>query len=61
MIDASRKLELKPIGLTFSPIKGPEGNIEYLLYLTNLGMDTVTTETIDEVVNQAHLGLAREQ
>lgn len=23
----------KPLGLTFSPIKGPEGNIEYLIYL----------------------------
>ena len=23
---------LKPLGLTFSPIKGPEGNIEYLLW-----------------------------
>ena len=22
-------------GLTYSPIKGPEGNIEYLLYLQN--------------------------
>ncbi len=23
-----------PLGLTFSPVKGPEGNIEYLLYLS---------------------------
>ena len=22
-----------PLGLTYSPVKGPEGNIEYLLYL----------------------------
>lgn len=26
-------------GLTYSPIKGPEGNIEYLLYLTKVGED----------------------
>lgn len=28
------KMELKVLALTFSPIKGPEGNIEYLVYLT---------------------------
>ena len=28
-------------GLSFSPVKGPEGNIEYLLYLKNGGTDTV--------------------
>lgn len=28
------KMKLKVLGLTYSPIKGPEGNIEYLLYLT---------------------------
>ncbi|MBO4290063.1 MAG: TlyA family RNA methyltransferase [Lachnospiraceae bacterium] len=26
--------ELYPLGLTYSPVKGPEGNIEYLLYLS---------------------------
>ncbi len=26
-----------PRGLTFSPVKGPEGNIEYLLYLSGTG------------------------
>ena len=28
---------LAPIGLTYSPIKGPEGNIEYLIYLEKDG------------------------
>ena len=28
---------LKLCGLTFSPIKGPEGNIEYLAYVCNVG------------------------
>lgn len=28
-------LELEPLHLEFSPIKGPEGNIEYLLHLRN--------------------------
>ncbi|MGI6093302.1 MAG: TlyA family RNA methyltransferase [Veillonellaceae bacterium] len=61
VINVARELELKPIGLTFSPIKGPEGNIEYLLHLAKLGMDAVTTDTIEEVVAQAHLGLVKEQ
>lgn len=26
---------LKPVGLTYSPVKGTKGNIEYLLYLSN--------------------------
>ena len=28
-------LDLKLLNLEYSPIKGPEGNIEYLLYLQN--------------------------
>ena len=31
------KLGFAILGLDFSPIKGPEGNIEYLLYLQNAG------------------------
>lgn len=33
IIDFSCKLGLQVKGLDFSPVKGPEGNIEYLLYL----------------------------
>ncbi|MBR1508333.1 MAG: TlyA family RNA methyltransferase [Eubacterium sp.] len=29
----AKEFGLTPLGLTFSPVKGPEGNIEYLLYL----------------------------
>lgn len=29
----AREIGFKPAGLDFSPVKGPEGNIEYLLYL----------------------------
>lgn len=31
--DYAESIGLVPIGLDYSPIKGPEGNIEYLLYL----------------------------
>lgn len=39
-------------GLTFSPIRGPEGNIEYLLYLEK-GGESVETD-IAGVVEQSH-------
>lgn len=43
--------------LEFSPIKGPEGNIEYLVHLVRLPDDVVEEETnvdIDAVVKSAH-------
>jgi 23S rRNA (cytidine1920-2'-O)/16S rRNA (cytidine1409-2'-O)-methyltransferase len=44
-------------GLSFSPIKGPEGNIEYLLYVSKTGgeacMDTLNT-IVDRVVEESH-------
>jgi 23S rRNA (cytidine1920-2'-O)/16S rRNA (cytidine1409-2'-O)-methyltransferase len=30
----SDKMEFEILGLTYSPIKGPEGNIEFLVYLS---------------------------
>ena len=44
-------------GLTFSPIRGPEGNIEYLLHLRNCTDGTTfTNDTIGakEIVESAH-------
>jgi len=42
-------------GLTFSPIKGPEGNIEYLTYLIkNNETSAVEYELIDKIVDSAH-------
>ena len=35
VMDYSRSIGFGILGLEFSPIKGPEGNIEYLLYLQN--------------------------
>ena len=52
----SREIGFFPAGLTFSPIKGPEGNIEYLLHLlqTGDGAEDVTDSQIAEVVAEAH-------
>lgn len=52
------------IDLDFSPIKGPEGNIEYLLYLRKLQFDeniqeyakgvSISHDKIMKIVNEAH-------
>ena len=41
------------LGLTFSPVKGPEGNIEFLAHLTLEDRDGITPDTAD-IVRQAH-------
>ena len=41
------------LGLTFSPVKGPEGNIEFLGHLTLADVDGIKPDTAD-VVAQAH-------
>ena len=46
-------LEFKILGLTFSPVKGPEGNIEFLGHLTLADMAGTRPDTAD-VVRQAH-------
>lgn len=53
------KLGFIPQDLTFSPIKGPEGNIEYLLYLTKNGReDGITADIIHDIVTKAHAHLS---
>ena len=46
----------KALHLDFSPIKGPEGNIEYLLHLQNAGNELVNGIPFipEEIVEQAH-------
>ena len=46
------------LGLSYSPIKGPEGNIEYLAYLKK-SSDTpkITDEEILETVEKSHMSL----
>lgn len=49
--------DFTPVGLDFSPVKGPEGNIEYLLYLKTACNDQpelFTIETVTTVVRNAH-------
>lgn len=49
---------LIPIGLTYSPIKGPEGNIEYLVYLQKDGQELSNSQfQVEAVVDEAHAKL----
>ncbi|MBE7052703.1 MAG: TlyA family RNA methyltransferase [Ruminococcaceae bacterium] len=41
-------------GLDFSPIKGPEGNIEFLMYLSKNKEDDILESLIEETVDSAH-------
>ncbi len=52
VINFTKEIGFKVQGLDFSPIKGPEGNIEYLMYITKNGEDVDIN--IDDVVNKSH-------
>jgi 23S rRNA (cytidine1920-2'-O)/16S rRNA (cytidine1409-2'-O)-methyltransferase len=57
IISFARSIELSVFGLNFSPIRGPEGNIEYLLYVKKLQypqQDEFHDKTIYEIVKQSH-------
>ena len=47
-------------GLDYSPITGPEGNIEFLLYMKNHTVEKeVPASLVEEVVDKAHKELAK--
>ena len=49
----AKRLEFTILGLTFSPVKGPEGNIEFLAHLTLSQIPGIEPDTAD-IVRQAH-------
>lgn len=58
ILDFARSIGLYVAGLSFSPIKGPEGNIEYLAYLKKSECkDTVSDDIIQEIVDKSHNNL----
>ena len=56
VLNFAKDLGFKICGLDFSPIKGPEGNIEYLCYLSKnpLAQEINFAEKINSVVEMAH-------
>lgn len=60
VIHIADKLHFKVLGLDYSPIKGPEGNIEYLIYLEKRPENEAPAhEPVDvrQVVEQSHASL----
>lgn len=53
ILDFCREHQLSCQGLDYSPIRGPEGNIEFLLWLKNSNMQEFKPD-IDSVVDAAH-------
>ena len=52
-VELANTLEFTILGLTFSPVKGPEGNIEFLGHLTLADRDGILPDTA-QVVADAH-------
>ena len=62
VISAAEEIGFSVMGLDYSPIKGPEGNIEYLIYLKKPGNDAVTAQgpfDAAAVVAAAHEALGK--
>lgn len=57
VIGIARELGFKIAGLDYSPVKGPEGNIEYLLYLKNAASAEDVEVNPEEIVKNSHLTL----
>lgn len=54
----AEKNDFGVLGIDFSPIKGPQGNIEYLMVLSNKDKDVIPTEeNITNLVNSSHAEL----
>ncbi len=60
VMDYAMEVGFQVIGLTYSPIKGPEGNIEYLalLHKTQNTQEEESVPTIAQVVEEAHGNLS---
>ena len=57
IVDFAASQKFKVLGLSFSPVKGPEGNIEYLIYLKKTNEITSCEEYIEyakELAKMSH-------
>lgn len=64
VIEYAMSIGFKILNLDHSPVKGPEGNIEYLLYLQNIGEEPVVDEIcVDpvKVVEDSHVTLDKKK
>ena len=54
IVDYARENGYRTLHLDYSPVKGPEGNIEYLLHLTKDQSATDTHFDIEKLVEESH-------
>lgn len=52
-LEHAREAGFGVLGLTYSPIRGPEGNIEYLGFLQK-GAETTAAFDLDALVEESH-------
>lgn len=57
IMEYANQIGFEILALDFSPIKGPEGNIEYLLYLEK--KDGTEEEDTQNILEEQYLGLAK--
>lgn len=59
IVNYLKEMNMNILNLSFSPIKGPEGNIEYLVYFSKDSKKTSNfyEGLIDEIVNKSHENL----
>lgn len=58
IIKFAKSLHFYPLALSYSPIKGPEGNIEYLLYMTKKETkNQISSQDIKQIVKLSHNNL----
>lgn len=56
ILDAAPQMGLSVMGLDYSPIKGPEGNIEYICHLKNGQFDSASID-VESLVKASHEAL----
>ena len=54
IIEFVKSINFAVLGLDFSPIKGPEGNIEYLLYIKKSDSSESVLVNPENIVNKSH-------
>jgi len=59
VVNLAKQLDFSVIGIDFSPIKGPEGNIEYLLFLKKCTDESIDFD-IKKLVDNSHKSLQGE-
>lgn len=52
VVDFTKEIGFAVLGIDYSPIKGPEGNIEYLMYISKTGESAEVD--IDALVDKSH-------